>query len=299
MKKALIAIFVVVVVFIGIIIALNIAVSDENVLGGKLAEIRIDGIISNQEDLLGSLQVNSEDVNSKLEKAEKDTSVKAILLYINSPGGSPVASDEISSKIKTIEKPVIAYISDSGTSGAYWIASAADGIVAHPLSMTCSIGAFTVVGEFTGFFEEYGLNFTVIKSAEYKDVGSPYKPLEKEEELILQRVVDKLHTAFVEEVAENRGMDEADVWKIADGKPCLGEDALEYGLVDYLGDKEDAIKIAEDITGTELTIKKYEEKKSLLSSLLDVDWERSFYAMGIGLGQGMKETNEPGIRLLS
>lgn len=299
MKKTIYVIITAVVVFTVVLALLSLYSSKTIPYGNKIAVIKIDGTISSQGSILPTAQSNSNTIIKLLEVAEKDSFIKGILLEINSPGGSPVASSEIASKVKEIEdKVVVSWISDVGASGAYWIASSSDKVVAHPLSLTCSIGAFTVVSDWSEFFEEYGMNFTTIKAGKYKDIGSPYKPLEKDEAKILQDMIDEVQAEFINEIKENRGLTQSQVRKISDGQPCLGKDALDYGLVDMLGNKKDAINIIEEMADIKesktVTLK---EDENFFGELFGTSLMKSFYLLGIGIGHGLEDKGE--LKILS
>ena len=293
MRRTLIVIVVAVFVFIAAVAIFSSSLPGSISAESKVAVIPITGIISYGEQSPFIEATSSLEVNKLLEEAEKNPAYKAIVLEINSPGGSPVACDEIALKIESINKTTVAWIGDIGTSGAYWIASSTDMIVAHPLSMTCNIGALATVGEYSELFEKIGMNYTTVKYGEYKDIGSPYKSLTPEEERILQGMINDVGFYFVEKVAENRNIPPSVVQDFADGSPCLGQDAYEFGLVDELGGEEAAIQAAADLAG----IKKPRsvrlgDEKELLSELLGIKWEQAFYSMGLGLGDSIKSKGE-------
>ncbi len=288
-KKTLYVILAALLVFVIIVVGVSLSYPQQ-IISNKIAIIRISGTISSQDTIIPTSQVQPSSIIGLLDKAENDPSIKAIVLEINSPGGSAVASDEIAAKVKSINKTTVAWIGDMGTSGAYWIASSADKVVAHPLSLTCNIGAYTLVGDWSVFLNKVGLNYTAIKSGPYKDIGSPYRPLTKNEQQILQNMINQVQDQFVTEVAQNRGLSKEAVEKIADGRPCLGKDALNYGLVDQLGTEDDAIALAQNLSGLKKrkTVTLTEEKGNLLSNILGKTMDGAFYSLGIGLGQELK-----------
>ena len=205
---------------------------------GNVAVIPIHGVITvNGEKSFGSsAAVSSTIISDFIEQASKNSQIKAIILEINSPGGSAVASDEIAAAVKKSNKPVVALIREVGASGGYWVASAADYIVANRMSITGSIGVISSYLEFSGIMNDYNLTYQRMIAGKYKDLGTPYKSLQPEERIILQGKLDKIHDFFIQEVAENRGMEESEVRKIATGEFYLGVEALQLGLVDQLGD---------------------------------------------------------------
>jgi protease-4 len=192
-------------------------------------------------------------VREELEKATKDDRVKAVVLRVNSPGGTVTVSDVLYHEIlsfKTERKvPVIASILDVGASGGYYVALAADRIVAHPTTVTGSIGVLMLSLNSSGLLEKIGVSATYIKSGQYKDMGSPFRSLTPEERTLFQDLIDQLYGRFVMLVALQRHMEEARVRQIADGRIYTAPEALNLGLIDQIGYLEDAIKLAKDSAG--------------------------------------------------
>lgn len=296
-KRTIITLSIVAAVFIFLVAIIASPLPKGVSYNNKIAVVPIYGEISSSASMIpGEATATPDTIIPLLEKAEKDGAVKAIVLKIDSGGGSPVASDEIAAKISGMDKPVVAWIGDVGASGAYWIATSADKIVAHPLSITCSIGAYSIISDLTSLFNKTGLNFTVIKSGEYKTVGSIFEAPTKEDERIFQNIVDSVHTAFVEKVAKDRNLSYAAVDQIADGRPCLGKDALDYGLVDATGNEGDAIALAEElagISGAEVIVLKSEA--SFLDSLLSSKLQNAMYAVGSGIGDKLSEGSQSSV----
>lgn len=262
-------------------------------IGDKIAIIKISGAIVSESAKIPfqtSLATSSKIIEF-LEAAEKSTAIKGVILEINSPGGTVLASKEIAEKVKNLKKPVVALIQDIGTSGGYWVASAADKIVADPLSITGSIGVISAYLEFSDLMEKYGVTYEGLKSGTYKDIGSPFKKLTNEERKILQKKIDRIHEYFVKEVAANRKLPEKNVRELATGVYYLGEEAKELGLVDYLGNKELAINITKQLAGiTEASIVTYEETQSILDILSKLESAGAFY-FGKGFASELRETN--------
>ncbi len=189
------------------------------------------------------------EIKTMIEDAESDRSVKAIILDIDSPGGGVVPSRNLMRAVKKCEKPVVALIGDEGASGAYYVASASDKIVADRNSMVGGIGVRVVIPSYEGLFRKLGIHMTVIKAGENKDIGSPYRNMTKEEKEKIQRMVDQIYEDFVYDIAENRNLENSDVMNIATGDLYLGKDAKELKLVDYLGGEDKAIEIAAELAG--------------------------------------------------
>ena len=267
-------------------------------IGNKIAIVKIQGAISSDSMKIPfqtSIATSSKIVEY-LEAAEKSKAIKGIILEINSPGGTVLASKDIADKVKSIEKPVVALIRDMGTSGGYWVASAADKIVADPMSVTGSIGVISAYLEFSELFEKYGITYEGMKSGELKDIGSPFKKLTDEERKVLQSKLDRIHEYFIKEVSANRKLSEADTRELATGVYFLGEEAKEIGLVDYLGNRELAINITKELAGIdEASIVTYEETTDLLSLLSKLETSGAYY-FGKGFAAELRETKLEGIQ---
>ncbi len=209
--------------------------------GERVALIRIEGTISADRNQGG---VNPETIIDQLKQAEEDDGVKAILLRINSPGGTAAASQEIYQELRRAEKPVVASIGDIGASGAYWIACGADEIMASPASDVGSIGVIMAIPNLAELFKKVGIKYIVISKGKYKDLGNPARPLTEEERKILSEQAAVVYEQFIEAVAESRKLSREEVEKLATGLAFLGEDAKELGLVDELGNFRDAVRLA-------------------------------------------------------
>ncbi|MBI1970026.1 signal peptide peptidase SppA [Candidatus Woesearchaeota archaeon] len=254
---------------------------------GNVAHIKIYGpIMVTKSGGWMSSGTSSTDIAELIEKADKAIGVKAILLEINSPGGSAVASDEIARAIKKSNKTTVAWIREVGASGAYWIASATDHIVANRMSVTGSIGVIGSYLEFAELIEQYNVTYRRMVAGKYKDLGSPFKELTEEEESLLQDLLDQLHEEFIQEVASNRNLPYEKTKEIATGMFYLGKQAKELGLVDALGGKEEAIAYLEKQMNATATLAKYEKPKGFWELLTEVFAEHSF-RLGEGLGESL------------
>ena len=151
---------------------------------GNVALIPIEGIITGSGgSYLGSSTISSKSIVEFIEEADKSDNIDAIVLEINSPGGSAVASDEIAEAVKNAKKPVVSFIREVGASGGYWVASASDYIIANRMSITGSIGVISSYLEFSGLMEKYGVGYERLVAGENKDLLSPYTKLEKTKKL--------------------------------------------------------------------------------------------------------------------
>jgi protease-4 len=242
--------------FFGLIAALVVGPQPS----GNIAVIHIKGII--RADGYGSSTSAIETVEL-IRKAEENEEVKAILLDINSGGGSAVGSDEIAQAVKAAEKPTVAVIREAGASGAYWVASAADKIYANRMSITGSIGVIAAYLEFARLIEDYNITYRRLVSGQYKDMGSPFKELTGEEEQKFQQMIDRIRNYFVDAVAENRGMTRAEIENIATGEIMLGVEAKSIGLVDELGTRQDAVDYIEKELNITAELADYKPKPTL------------------------------------
>jgi len=178
---------------------------------------------------------SSEEVVNYLRQASEDGDIKAVLLEIDSGGGMPVAAEEIAEGIKTLGKPSIAWIRGAGASAAYWVASAADTVIASANSDVGSIGVtFSYLDNAQKNVKE-GLTYNMLSAGKYKDLGDPDKPLTADERSLIQRDLDIVRDNFISAVATNRNLPESKVRALADGSTMLGAAAKSNGLVDLVG----------------------------------------------------------------
>lgn len=217
---------------------------------GAIGLIRIEGVISGTDSsggLLGSSgTVTPERVIKQLRQAKNNPEVKAILLRVNSPGGTAAASEEIYREVSRVneDKPVVVSVSDINASGAYYISAGASHIVASPASEVGSIGTIIQLINLEGLFEKLGIEYEVITQGKYKDLGSPNRSITDEERQILEQQSELIYDRFIADVAEGRGMDEGDVRELATGITYPGLEAIELGLIDELGNFSDAVGVA-------------------------------------------------------
>lgn len=251
---------------------------------GNVALIPIKGTIVSEQtgSFIGQKETIASETIDAIKKANENTNIKAILFEINSPGGSAIASSSIASTIKNLNKPSISLITEIGTSGAYWIASATDMIFADRMSITGSIGVIGSYLEFVKLLERYNITYQRLVSGRYKDIGSPFKELDFDEKIIMQSALQKIHIYFVEEVASNRNLSIEFVDSISNGLFYLGEESKEFGLIDILGNKEDVIKYLEKELNITVELAKYEKKRTLTELLSQTLSEKFFY-----IGKGM------------
>jgi protease-4 len=204
--------------------------------GDAVAVIYIDGEIAGvaASGLTGGASVTPERVISELKRAEQDASVRAILLRIDSPGGTASASSEIAMQVQRVKKPIVASIGDVGASGAYMIASQCDEIICTGSSDIGSIGVIMQVGDYSALLDKLGVKFISIHEGEFKDAGAPWRSLTATETAMLESDIKLVYDEFIAIVAKGRDMSDADVRKLATGWAWPGTRAKELGLVDTI-----------------------------------------------------------------
>jgi protease-4 len=230
--------------------------------GEKVGVVEIKGVIADAKETV-----------LQLKRFRKNKDVKAIVLRIDSPGGGVGPSQEIYAEVKktTRTKKVVASMGAIAASGGYYVAAAADQLVANPGTITGSIGVLMEFANMEELFKKIGLSAVVLKSGDYKDTGSPLRKMTPKERELLQGFIDNVHQQFVTAVAEGRKMSEESVRAIADGRILSGEQAQKLGLLDRLGNMEDAIAIAAElggIKGEPSVIYAEKEKFSILELIL-------------------------------
>jgi len=210
--------------------------------GDRIGVIPIEGAIR-----------DSHDISSNLIKFRKDNRIKAIILRINSPGGAVGPTQDIYREIqKTVEaKKVIASLGGVAASGGYYIAAAADRIVANPGTITGSIGVLMEFVRFEDLLENIGVDLVVRKSGEFKDIGSPHRELTDRDKEIIDSLIADIQHQFVDAVANGRNLSFEDVKKFADGRVFSGVRAKELRLVDALGNFQDAVDAAKEMAAIE------------------------------------------------
>jgi protease-4 len=211
-------------------------------LRDKIGVVPIKGVLN-----------TSKEIVAQLDKFGEDDDVKAVVLRVDSPGGAVVPAQEIYDKIKKIKekKKVVTSMGSVAASGGYYIACASDKIVANPGTITGSIGVIIQFPQVKELLKKIGLKSTVIKRGKYKDVGSPSREISQDEINLLQGLVDDIYNQFVEAVSFSRKIPKKKVEEIADGRIISGRQALELGLVDYLGTMEYSIDLAARLSGIE------------------------------------------------
>lgn len=240
--------------------------------GPGVGIVRIEGPIQ----MLGASSAFSgvrgaEDIIRRLDDLESNSDIMAVVVRINSPGGTVGASQEIYEKLWKLRKnkiPLVASMGEIAASGGYYVASACDYIVANHGSITGSIGVIAVSPNLRRLFEKIGIDMNVIKSGRYKDILSSFRDISPEERRLIQEIIDSSYRKFLKDVAKGRNMNESDIAPIADGRVLSGDAALRYKLVDQLGTFEDAIDKARQLSKLSEDSPVYEDAGSPLEQLM-------------------------------
>lgn len=238
-------------------------------IGEKVAVLDIAGIITKSDATIKLIHSYRDDPN-----------IKAIILRINTPGGSVAPVQEIFSELRKLEKPIVASMGSTAASGGYYIACAADTIVANPGTLTGSIGVIMQFTKLKGLYDKVGLEHQVIKSGQFKDSGSMFRDLSEDDIAILQETVDDVYNQFVDAISESREdtLTRDEIIKLANGRIFSGRQALEYKLIDKLGNLQDAIVVAGELGNIEGKPKvlRRERRTSLLEQLIGIKHNPNF-----------------------
>jgi len=219
-------------------------------------------------------------VKEELEKAAKDSHIKAVVLRINSPGGTVSGADVVLHELLAFKAernlPVVACLTGLATSGGYYVAQAADTIVAYPTCITGSIGVLSMKLNLRGLMDKVGVDGEMVKSGEWKDFWSPFRPATPEEKRMMQEVIDDFYRCFIDVVAKGRKLKLEEVRRVADGRIFTASQAKDLGLVDKLGYLDDALELAKKQAGlAEAKVVRYHRPGSyqptIYSQLPEVD----------------------------
>jgi len=227
--------------------------SSGSITGPRVALVEVKDVI-----------MTSEDIVRQLKKYDKNKNVKAIVVRVESPGGSVAPSQEIYEAMRNIReagKPIVVSMGDMAASGGYYISIGGTKIFSNPGTLTGSIGVILQYPNYMGLMDKVGVQYNTVKSGKMKDVGSPFRKSTDEETKYLQDLIDNTYNQFVGAVSHERGIPMDELKEIADGRVLTGWQAYEYGLVDTIGSYDDAIKYAAMLGGIEGEPKTVKEKK--------------------------------------
>ncbi len=246
--------------------------------GSKVALIyAIGGIVSGSDshDPLRGRNMGSRSITRHLRSAKKNKSIKAVVIRVDSPGGSSIASDEIWSEINSVRKikPVVISMSDLAASGGYWMSMDADAIVAQPLTITGSIGVVLTLFDLSDTYGKLGINWEIVKKGTHADMPTDKRAMTDEEWTTFKKMSREVYDVFVQKVADGRDKSWDEIDQIAQGRIWTGEDALKLGLVDSLGGLEVALEIAKEKSGIAEETKTqwlvYPQPKGFLESVFE------------------------------
>ncbi|MBN1103907.1 MAG: signal peptide peptidase SppA [Deltaproteobacteria bacterium] len=270
---SVLAILVAAVVFLGAAMAVILSIfgpSSAFSFRERIGVINVEGTI-----------IDSEPILNQLVDFKRDKSIKAIVMRVNSPGGGVAPSQEIYREIrKTIKtKKVIASMGNLAASGGYYISSAADKIVASPGTLSGSIGVIMEFVQLEDLLKKLGVGLEVVKTGEFKDIGSPHRKMSERDRGLITALIQEIQTQFVEAVARGRNLPVEKVREIADGRILSGARCKELGLVDMLGNFQDAVDLAKQMSGIEgeVTLVYARKARGMLWELLFDDAMESAY----------------------
>ena len=250
--------------------------SDEDNIDDKIAVYYAYGEIDGNTNMGEEEGINSSTVVKDLLKLKKDDDIKAVVLRVNSPGGSAFGSEQIWEAVAELKtsKPVVVSMGDYAASGGYYISCHANYIVAEPNTLTGSIGIFGMIPNVEKMTKKIGVNFDVVKTNKFSDFGSINRAMNSDEKLIIQTMINKGYKLFTDRCAKGRVMEIEDIYKIAEGRVWTGSMAQKIGLVDSIGGLDKAIRIAANMSKTpKYKVENYPVKKDFLSKLLKLNPE--------------------------
>jgi len=231
--------------------------------GDKIAVVDLEGVILSPKDMV-----------EQLRKYADDSSIKAIIIHVNSPGGGAAASEEIYREVLRIrdvkKKRIVASIETVGASGAYYVSSATDKIFADQASIVGSIGVIAEWYNYEELLKWAKLQAIVLKAGEFKDTGSPVRPMTPAERAYMQGLIDNMHTQFIHSVAQGRRMKDENIRSLADGRVWTGEQAVPLKLIDQIGDFRTAVDDTAKsvgIRGQPTLVRPEKDRKSVLDLL--------------------------------
>ncbi len=287
---------------VGLVLIGSVA-GGENSIKPSIGLIELSGEITDQgsSSALSGSTSGARDMIEQLNKARLDKSIKAVVIRINSPGGSASASQEMYQAVQEVRKsgkPVICSMGDLAASGGYYVASGCDTIYANGSTLTGSIGVISQFLNYGALFKKIGLDEATFKSGQFKDAGSPTRPLTPAEKQLFQAMIMNVYKQFVNDVAKGRKgkLTRAEVLKLADGRVYSGEQAKANKLIDKLGGLNDAIRDAASRVGMtgEPKVKKLGSARGLLGSVLGSETDATIAAAtssaGRAVGEGFAES---------
>ncbi|MFB6193830.1 MAG: S49 family peptidase [Halobaculum sp.] len=291
---------------VGVLLTLGVAVAavrgassltDSLFPGYNTAEVTVEGPISRDPSGIGPTSggTPADDVVEQIERADEDDAAEALLLELNTPGGEVVPSDDIRSAAMAFDGPTVAYATDLCASGGMWIASGCDELWARDASQVGSIGVLGLRPNVSGFLNDRGIQFEKLTAGEYKDAGQPVTEFSDEDLEYLQGLTDGFYDQFVDRVAEGMDLDPEFV-RETEARVYLGEEAVETGLVDALGDRDDVIDHVEDLLDAEVETEAFEPEQGLRDRI-GVGARRVAYSFGAGVASHLSSDGDVEFRV--
>ncbi|WP_254537381.1 signal peptide peptidase SppA [Halomarina litorea] len=259
----------------------------------NVAEVAVEGPITRTGDF-GSIPgrgsgTPADDVVEQIRNADDDDNVDALLVKLNTPGGEVVPSDDIRNAAMAFEGPTVAYATDTCASGGYWIASGCDELWARDTSIVGSIGVIGSRVNATQFAEELGLSYERFAAGRFKDAGTPLRDIDEEERAYLQGLIDDYYQHFVERVAQGRDIAPGAI-RETEARVYIGERALDLGLVDALGTREDVVDHVEGLLDREVSVAEFEPSRGLRQRLRG-GAQATAYAFGAGIASRFADSD--------
>jgi len=239
--------------------------------GPGVGVVNIEGEIRTASSSGFSANLGSDAIIEQLSELETNPNIRAIVVRINSPGGSVAASQEIYEKIMSIRKrniPVFASMADVAASGGYYVASACNKIYANAGTITGSIGVIMITPDIQKLLEKFGISVNVIKSGKHKDILSSVRNITPQEKQMIQEMIDSIHQKFLKDIAVGRNMSISDIEPVADGRILTGQAALEHKLIDHIGTFEETILAAKQEVGLPANAAVYRKRVSAIEQIL-------------------------------
>ncbi|MDL5361645.1 signal peptide peptidase SppA [Halalkalicoccus sp. NIPERK01] len=264
----------------------------------NVAEVAVEGPISRDGGKRfpsGPNTTPADDIVEQIEAADADDNVEGLLMKLNTPGGEVVPSDDIRRAIVEFDGPAIAYTTDVCGSGGYWIASGCDELFAREASLVGSIGVIGSRVNASDLAERMGLSYERFAAGRYKDAGVPLREMEEYERAYLQGLIDDFYGQFVERVAEGRELSEEEV-RATEARVYVGEEALDLGLVDALGTREDAEDRLAEVLEIEPDVREFEPERGMMARL-SIGSAQVAYAFGAGIASVLDTDEEIDVRL--
>ncbi|EMA54605.1 signal peptide peptidase SppA [Halococcus thailandensis] len=266
--------------------------------GYNTVEVAVEGPISREGSRLPSSSQRSipaDKIVEQIERADEDPNVEALVVKLNTPGGEVLPSEDIRLAAERFDGPTIGYATDTCASGGYWIAAGCDELWAREASVVGSIGVRGSSVNAKGLADKLGLDYRPKTAGEYKDAGYPLKEPEEQDDEYLQGLVDDYYETFVEHVAEGRGLDEETI-RETEARVYLGTDAIENGLVDELGTREDVEERIEERLGHDVEIEEFTPEQSLMERIRSQS-QGVAYAFGAGVADSIGVDEEFSLEL--